>query len=830
MRKTKKLQSNFSYDRSQAIALCKIDYYKAQAKNMKMYNFMEEEKLRLSTPKWEIITELLEKYKSLGEDGWESSMGKTLLGLYNKNKEAALNNTPVKNTNVLSIIAKPETLLIAYRAIKGNKGAMTKGATMSSEQFKQLNSNQKIAYFKSNIFPDEFSLQDVYVVSKLLRKGLYPWGSSSRVYVPKPGVKDKKRPITIPPFLDRIIQKAITLILEAIYEPEFEKLNRSFGFRSNKGVHNAIVAITSSYNTGMKTALEGDIEAAYDTVDKDKLTKILSNKITDQQFLKLIRERLDYDFVEQTGNGKIRIRPPKGIPQGGIDSPYLFNIYMHELDKFIHKDVQGYIDTKNQRLKTASKTNKIYSKVRGSQRTQLRRIGLIKLKLQPYRNLDQPEMVDLLRKELFETIKNHRLLAHRKNHMVRSNSTNKQLRIFYVRYADDWILLTNGSKETAEKIKEMISCFLQEELSLALSKNKTLITDIRTNPARFLGFEIKCNTGYLYRRPNPKTNVYKKWLLMRKNVSLTWASPDRQRMIDRFHMKGFCDKQGNPTSLPWLSCLEAHTIIERYNAIIRGLAYFYIGYIRNDARLHRWIYILIYSCLKTLAQKYRSTIPKLFNRFGHNLYGKSDQTIRIKVQLKVKEDTMEKFWTLLTYKQVVKEVKKINLRTEMRNNFWEIEKNQKIGEYPLKDGKIPTITNDDYLNAISWVSLRTQASLDMPCASCGTFDKVHQHHIKHIRKRSYTLIPEAESYKQIMALRNRKQIPLCSDCHPKLVHPGKYTGPPLIKLAPTRQNLVDNRVIHVESFVKPGAEYHSKPLEERGWKKVGKYIKKESSN
>jgi len=118
----------------------------------------------------------------------------------------------------------------------------------------------------------------------------------------------------------------------------------------------------------------------------------------------------------------------------------------------------------------------------------------------------------------------------------------------------------------------------------------------------------------------------------------------------------------------------------------------------------------------------------------------------------------------------------------------------------------------------------------MPCASCGTFDKVHQHHIKHIRKRSYTLIPEAESYKQIMALRNRKQIPLCSDCHLKLVHPGKYTGPPLIKLAPTRQNLVDNRVIHVESFVKPGAEYHSKPLEERGWKKVGKYIKKESSN
>ncbi len=69
-----------------------------------------------------------------------------------------------------------------------------------------------------------------------------------------------------------------------------------------------------------------------------------------------------------------------------------------------------------------------------------------------------------------------------------------------------------------------------------------------------------------------------------------------------------------------------------------------------------------------------------------------------------------------------------------------------------------------------------------------------------------------------MALRNRKQVPLCATCHRKLVHTGNYDSTKLIKLVPTR--LVDNRVVHVESFVKPGIEYNQKSLQEKGWKIV----------
>jgi len=154
----------------------------------------------------------------------------------------------------------------------------------------------------------------------------------------------------------------------------------------------------------------------------------------------------------------------------------------------------------------------------------------------------------------------------------------------------------------------------------------------------------------------------------------------------------------------------------------------------------------------------------------------------------------------------------------MTERFWAIEQKQVIGDYPSKTGRIATVTNEDYLEQFSWTSLRTQASFAMPCANCGTTEKVHQHHVKHVRKRAYALIPDTMTYNQVLALRNRKQIPLCANCHRNIVHAGKYDGQGLMKLAP--QKLFDNRTLHIESYVKPGVVYHSKELEERGWKKV----------
>jgi retron-type reverse transcriptase len=116
--------------------------------------------------------------------------------------------------------------------------------------------------------------------------------------------------------MDRVVQKAIEMVLVAIYEPIFEKRNRSFGFRPNKGVHDAMAALTSPWANAMRTAIEGEIEAAYDTVVKQKLLDILGKRIKDQRFLRLMKQRLQYSFYD-TELKKV-VKPELGIPQGGI--------------------------------------------------------------------------------------------------------------------------------------------------------------------------------------------------------------------------------------------------------------------------------------------------------------------------------------------------------------------------------------------------------------------------------------------------------------------------------------------------------------------------------
>jgi retron-type reverse transcriptase len=172
-------------------------------------------------------------------------------------------------------------------------------------------------------------MQTFQEVSYLLRTGQYPWGASRRIYVDKPGQKGKLRPITIPLHgYNIIVQSAITMILEAIYEPWFDKTNRSFGFRARKGVYDAIHCLClANYKTrGLHIAIEGDIKSAYDKVCREKRIEILGRKIKDRKFLALIHTRLDYPFWDNKEQKYITEK--EGIPQGGIYSPYLWNIYI----------------------------------------------------------------------------------------------------------------------------------------------------------------------------------------------------------------------------------------------------------------------------------------------------------------------------------------------------------------------------------------------------------------------------------------------------------------------------------------------------------------------
>jgi group II intron reverse transcriptase/maturase len=156
-----------------------------------------------------------------------------------------------------------------------------------------------------------------------------------RVHIPK-GDGSKTRPIGIPTFEDKILQRAVAMVLEAVYEQDF--LPCSYGFRPGRGAHDALTALWSEMMAmGGGWVLEGDIESFFDSVDHTKLREVLTQRVRDGVLIRLIGKWLNAGVME---GGVVR-HPDLGTPQGGVISPILANVFLHEvLDVWWKNDVQ----------------------------------------------------------------------------------------------------------------------------------------------------------------------------------------------------------------------------------------------------------------------------------------------------------------------------------------------------------------------------------------------------------------------------------------------------------------------------------------------------------
>lgn len=591
--------------------------------------------------------------------------------------ERGKNRLPVER--VYRMLFNPELYLLAYARISPNKGALTPGITKETA--------------------DGMSLDKIRALIHDIRNEKFRWNPARRTYIPKKNGR-QKRPLGIPTWRDKLMQGVIQIILEAYYEPQFS--NNSHGFRRNRGCHTALQQIKMSWS-GVTWFIEGDISKCYDNVDHDILMSILSRRIHDNRMLRLIRNLLKAGYLEEWKYS----RTYSGVPQGGVVSPILSNIYMNELDAYIEKELVP--------LHTKGKTrihNCEYHRVKET--------------IKRLHKKGQHEVAKEMQKHL-RTLPKHNLFDP------------EYRRLWYVRYADDFILGYIGPKSEAEAVKGSVKEFLTQELKLELSQRKTLITHANSERAHFLGYEIaKMQDNTRLTRISRGPNQGKKCRMINGRIALYVPKDVKQKKCSQF-MKGH-----KPCARGMLIHETDYSILAKYQAELRGLIQYY-ALAQNVSSLRKVKWVMETSMLKTLAGKHRSSTTKIAKKYKTVINTQDGQykCFEVTVPREGKKPLVARF-----------------------------------GGFPIRHQKRVVALKDNAYEPTRFFQERNELIkrlLANQCEVCQSTENCEVHHINRMRSLRYKDgRPKNDPWTRRMVELQRKTLVVCRKCH-NLIHAGKLS-------------------------------------------------------
>ena len=580
--------------------------------------------------------------------------------------------------DVYKHLLDPMMYFNAYGKIYRNAGAPTPGATEETV--------------------DGMSLEKIGKIIEALRYERYQWTPARRTYIPKKN--GKTRPLGMPTWTDKLLQETLRQILEAYYEPQFS--DYSHGFRPQRGCHTALQEIQYVWR-GITWFIEGDISQCFDVLDHQVLMETIRENIQDGRILHLVEGLLKAGYLEEW-KWKATL---SGSPQGGIISPILSNIYLDKLDKYIENTlIPAYTRGKGRRK------NNTYNNL-------LQRAGRTKNLLEARRMRQQAQKLPSL-----------------------DTRDPNFRRLWYVRYADDFLLGFIGPKEEAEEIKRQIKVFLENELKLELSDTKTLITHAKDETARFLGYEIGIMLNNTKQSKNKRSVNGGIWINIPKDVL--------EEKCQRY------SKNGKVKHRPELLHENEFTIMKVYQAEYRGIVEYYkLAY--NIATLGKLRKVMDQSLKKTLASKQQTTSAKVRKRYGTTLLvdGKPYKGMQITIERKDKPPLIAQW-----------------------------------GGIPLMRSKQAILKDDPQVHWGGRTEI-VKRLLANACEYCGSNEQIEVHHIRKLKDLDKYTGREKPEWVKRMAARKRKTLVLCRKCHVDL-----HAGRPLTRkmVGVTKKTELESRV------------------------------------